>query len=215
MVRTGLYHVKGNKEKDMNSGSRTAPADGNPTRNKVLVTARELFYREGIRAVGVDTIVARSGVAKTSLYRLFSSKDELIASFLREENDDFWTQWDGVQAKFEGRPRDALSAHLKWLQSYTSGPRFRGCPFLNTAAEFRDPAHPGHIVCQHNKAELRRRLGQLAADAGIDRNEELADQLLLLIDGAFANSQVLGKDGPAMALQTAGNALIDAAAHVS
>jgi AcrR family transcriptional regulator len=199
----------------MSSGARPAPEGGNPTRDKILSTARELFYQEGIRAVGVDTIVEQSGVAKTSLYRWFSTKDDLIASFLLQENDDFWAQWDKVDAKFASRPREALLAHLKWLEAYIASPRFRGCPFINTAAEFRDPTHPGRLVCHNNKLELHHRLAKLTTELKVDPKRMLADQLLLLIDGAFANSQVLGKEGPSRNLKAAGEMMIAAAIAAS
>lgn len=195
----------------MSRGSRPAPAGGNPTRDQILATARELFYAQGLRAVGVDLIVERSGVAKTSLYRWFSTKDDLIASFLEQENDAFWAQWNRIEEAHAGQPRAALTAHLTWLAAYIGGPRFRGCPFINTAAEFRDPAHPGRQVCQTNKTQLRRRLGELTAGLGVADPALLADQLALMIDGAFANSQVMDKAGPAQALLAAGEALIDAA----
>jgi AcrR family transcriptional regulator len=197
----------------MSSGARAAPEGGNPTRDKILSTARELFYQEGIRAVGVDTIVERSGVAKTSLYRWFSTKDDLIASFLEQENADFWAQWNKVDARHKGRPREALIAQLKWVEAYIASARYRGCPFINSAAEFRDPAHPARRVCQNNKAELHRRLLGWTTELGAD--PLLADQLLLLIDGAFANAQVLGKAGPARNLRAAGEAMIDAAPRVA
>ncbi len=122
-----------------------------------------------------------------------------------------WAQWDRVDAKFEGRPKAALSAHLAWLEAYIAGPAFRGCPFINTTAEFRDPAHPGRRICRDNKAELHRRLGALSDALPGGGTSGLADQLLLLIDGAFASSQVLGKDGPARRLKAAGEAMIAAA----
>jgi AcrR family transcriptional regulator len=160
---------------------------GSPVRERILATARELFYREGVRAVGVDTIVERSGVAKTSLYRWFPTKDDLIAVFLETENADFWSHWNDISKQHAGRPREELSAHLRWIGAYIRGPHYRGCPFP-TAAEFPG-AHPARRVCQHNKDELRRRLRDLAAAAGAADAGGLADQLALLVDGAFASTR--------------------------
>jgi AcrR family transcriptional regulator len=192
-----------------NRPARSGAERGTPVRDRILSTARELFYREGIRAVGVDTIVERSGVAKASLYHWFATKDELIARFLEHENAEFWAYWDKVAERHVGRPRDELTAHLRWITGYINGPKFRGCPFLNATAEFPDDAHPAREICRANKAELRRRLTGLAADSGVSRAEVLADQLVLLIDGAFANSQVLGKKGPSSGLAVAGTALLE------
>jgi AcrR family transcriptional regulator len=189
---------------------KSAETKSNPTRDKIMRTARELFYRDGIRAVGVDTIVAESEVAKTSLYRWFKTKDLLIAGFLEEEDQAFWVQWDKVESA-QPSPEAALAAHLKWIQSYIASARFRGCPFLNAAAEFPDAEHPGRAVCRLNKSTMRRRLLRLCEGMKVAEPAVLADQLMLVIDGAFANSRVLGKSGPAGTLERAGTALIRAA----
>jgi AcrR family transcriptional regulator len=184
---------------------------GTAVRDKILATARELFYRQGIRAVGVDTIVERSEVAKASLYHWFPTKDALIAQFLERENAEFWAYWDKVAQRFAGRPREELTAHLEWIAGYIGGPKFRGCPFLNATAEFPDDTHPGRKVCFAHKTELRRRLTRIAGEIGVTRPQALADQVVLLIDGAFANSQVLGKKGPAGSLAAAGAAMLQGA----
>jgi len=186
-----------------------------PVREKILNVASELFYRDGIRAVGVDTVVAESGAAKTSLYRWFPTKDDLVAAFLDREHRDFFAHWDKVAAANAGSPRQELSEHLKWLAAYITGPRYRGCPFLNMAIEFPESGLPGRLVAQKNKAELQRRFLALARAIKAKSPESLADQLVLLIDGAFANSQVLGKKGPARALVDGGEALIAVATGVS
>jgi AcrR family transcriptional regulator len=182
-----------------------------PVREKILDVASELFYRNGIRAVGVDTIVAESGAAKTTLYRWFPTKDDLVAAFLERENRDFFAYWDEIAATHAGRPREELSAHLRWLASYIAGPRYRGCPFLNMATEFPAADVPGLAIAHANKSELRARFLALAKKTKAKSPEALADQLVLMIDGAFANSQVLGKKGPVRALVDGGEALIAAA----
>jgi AcrR family transcriptional regulator len=160
--------------------------------------------------VGVDTIVEQSGAAKTSLYRWFPTKDDLIAAFLERENAEFWAYWDKVAAKYSGQPREELVAHLQWIAAYICGKKFRGCPFLNAAAEFPNPAHKARAVCRANKSELKRRLAHLAGAMGASEPERLGNQLALLIDGAFANSQALGKSDPTAELLSAGEALVEA-----
>ncbi len=188
--------------------NKRRPRQNSPVREKILNVASELFYRNGIRAVGVDTVVAESGAAKTSLYRWFPTKDDLVAAFLEREHRDFFAHWDKVAAASGDRPRQELSAHLNWLAAYITGPRYRGCPFLNMAIEFPESGLPGRIVAHKNKSELHRRFLALAKGIKAKSPESLADQLVLLIDGAFANSQVLGKKGPARALADGGEALI-------
>ncbi|KRB93598.1 TetR/AcrR family transcriptional regulator [Noviherbaspirillum sp. Root189] len=177
------------------------------TRDKIFATARELFYREGFHAVGIDTIAATAGVAKTSLYRWFPSKDQLIVAVLESLHDEFWAKWESVAEKHEGNAREELLAQLGWIGKWIVDPRSRGCPFLNAASEFPEPSHPARAVVLRNKQLLRRRLLQLSMAMGSDDPQLLADQLTLLIDGAFACSQSLGKKGPAASLALAGAAL--------
>ena len=91
------------------------PGNAPDTRERILQTASELFYREGTRAVGVDLIVAQAGVAKTSLYRYFTTKDDLIEAFLLREDADFWAHWDAVAAQYRRTPREELDAQLQWI----------------------------------------------------------------------------------------------------
>jgi AcrR family transcriptional regulator len=177
----------------------------------VFATARELFYREGFRAVGVDAVVAASGVAKTSLYRWFPAKDDLILAVLDSRNEEFWAQWEATAERHMGRPREELLAQIKWISRYIGSDDSRGCAFLNAAAEFPDPAHTVRGMVARNKQTLRRRLLSLCMAAGAADAALLADQLMLMIDGAFAGSEALGKSGPARTLPRAAQAAIDAA----
>lgn len=188
----------------------TRPADSS-TRDKIFATARELFYREGFHAVGIDTIVAAAGVAKTSLYRWFPSKDQLIVAVLESLHNEFWAQWESIAEKHEGNAREELLAQLGWISTWISDPRSRGCPLLNAAAEFPEASHPARAVVLRSKQLLRRRLLQLSMAMGADDPQLLADQLTLLIDGAFACSQALGKKGPAASLAVAGAAIAETA----
>src|SRR5271165_5535176 len=97
-------------------------------RERILAAASELFYREGIRAIGVDTVVERSGVSKTSLYRVFQSKDALIAAFAAERDRSFWEWWDHVEAQHAGDPRVLLDALLSGIAERIGRPAYRGCP---------------------------------------------------------------------------------------
>lgn len=179
-------------------------------RETILATAMELFYREGMRAVGVDAVVAASGVAKTSLYRWFPSKDHLIAAVVAEQDRLFWDWWGRVEARHPGAPRELLRALLAGVVKRLRHPAFRGCPFLNLAAEFPDAGHPGRQICRDNKRELRRRLAALAESFGAREPQRLADQLGLLINGANAGWQVLGEEGGQDELIAAAEVLVEA-----
>jgi AcrR family transcriptional regulator len=180
-------------------------------RERVLVTASELFYRRGVRAVGVDLVVEEAGVAKTSLYRHFRTKDELIAAFLAREDTDFWATWDRVAKREQDDAARELEAHLDWIGERIGRPHYRGCPQLNVAAEFPDRDHPARKVAAAHKRELRRRLEGIAARLGVQRPSELGGQLSLLINGAFVSSQVLSPGEATQLLRGSAQALIAAA----
>jgi AcrR family transcriptional regulator len=186
-------------------------ADGHRSaRQRILEAASEMFYRDGVRAVGIDAVIARSGVAKMSLYRNFPSKDALVAAWLDERDAAFWERWDRAEAQAPGDPRRQIAAVLDMVARRTSHPEWRGCPFLNTTCEFPDDGHPARAVILRNKRRVRARLAALAAAAGAREPDLLAQQLQLLIDGAYAIGQSLGPAGPAATVACAGRALLAA-----
>lgn len=180
-------------------------------RDRVLTTAADLFYRLGVRAVGVDLITERAGVAKTSLYRHFKTKDDLIAAFLRREDEDFWGHWDGVAKAHEADPRAELDAHLTWIGERIARPNYRGCPQLNVAAEFPEADHPARVVAAAHKSELRRRLQGIAERLGAPHPEDLGAQLAILINGGFVSSRMLDPGEATRVLKGAAAALVAAA----
>ncbi|EKS9799020.1 MULTISPECIES: TetR/AcrR family transcriptional regulator [Burkholderia] len=177
------------------------PGSAPDTRERILQTASELFYREGTRAVGVDLIVAQAGVAKTSLYRHFATKDDLIEAFLLREDADFWAHWDAVAAQYRRTPREELDAQLQWIGERIARPGYRGCPQINIAAEYADGNHPARKVAVAHKQELRRRLAELAEAIGVDEPETFALRLATVIDGALSSGQALHAHGPVAFLQ--------------
>jgi AcrR family transcriptional regulator len=190
------------------SGSQDRPIKS--ARERVLDAAMDLFYHEGIRAVGVDTIIARSGVAKMSLYRSFPSKGDLIVAVLEANDAAYWARWDKAMALHPDDPRQQVSDVFGMLARRIADRRFRGCAFMNTSIEFPDPAHPARRVCLANKRELHARLEQLARRLSAARPEFLADQLHLLIEGAYASAHTMGESGPAPRLREAAEALVAA-----
>jgi AcrR family transcriptional regulator len=180
-------------------------------RDRILQTASTLFYQQGVRAVGVDMVVEQAGVAKTSLYRYFRTKDDLIAAFLEREDHDFWSTWDRATQLHPSNPAAELEAQLTWIGERVSRPHYRGCPQLNVAAEFPDQDHPARRVASAHKQELRRRLKLIAERLRVKRPDELAGQLSLLINGAFVSSQTLTPNEATPLLQATARTLITAA----
>ncbi|HTU83248.1 MAG TPA: helix-turn-helix domain-containing protein [Candidatus Acidoferrales bacterium] len=180
-------------------------------RERILRTASELFYREGARAVGVDLVVEKAGVAKTSLYRYFRTKDDLIAAFLEREDEEFWRQWDAVAQRHRTGPQAELDAHMAWIGERLGRKNYRGCPQLNMAAEFPEAEHPARVVALSHKRELRRRLKGIADRLGVRHPDDLAAQLLLLVNGAFVSSQAIAPKEAVAVLLAASHALVAAA----
>jgi AcrR family transcriptional regulator len=185
--------------------------DAGDLREKILETASALFYRRGVRAVGVDLVVAEAGVAKTSLYRHFRTKDDLIAAFLAREDQDFWGTWDAVAERHADDPQAELDAHLEWIGERIGRPNYRGCPQINVAAEFPEADHPARKVAAAHKRELRHRLKGIAERLGVGRPDELAGQLAVLVNGAFVSSQMLEAGEAIPLLRQAAHALVAAA----
>lgn len=179
---------------------------------RVFEVASQLFYRESIRSVGVETIVKQAGVAKISLYRSFASKDDLIVAYLERRNEEYWGIIDRLLAKHRQDSRAQLRALIDYVAQRAMTPGYRGCPFINYAAEFPDASHPGHRVAAANKRRMRDLMTRLAKATGISDAASLADALFLIIDGAYASSQTLGgRHGPAKAASWAAEALIASA----
>ena len=195
----------------MTKSTVNAPAPAvNDVRDRILETASELFYRRGVRAVGVDLVVEKSGVAKTSLYRHFGTKDDLIAAFLKREDLDFWSTWDQVTEQHADDAGAELDAHFEWIGERVGRDNYRGCPQINTAAEFPEAGHPARKVAEAHMREMRRRLTTIAGRLAVAAPDRLAGQLAVLINGAFVSMQVFEPGEATGLLRDAAHALIAA-----
>lgn len=180
-------------------------------RERILECASSLFYRQGVRAVGVDLVVAKAGVAKTSLYRHFRTKDDLIVAFLEREDADFWSTWDDVAAKHATDPSGELAAHMQWIGGRLSRSNYRGCPQINVSAEFPEQDHPTRQVARAHMQGLRSRLGAIAKCLDVPHPDDLASQLVLLVNGAFVSSELFAKKDATRILLASANAMVEAA----
>jgi AcrR family transcriptional regulator len=178
---------------------------------RILQVAKDLFYEEGIRAVGIDRIIEQSGVAKMTLYRHFPSKDDLIVAYLEELNRCHWDWLEGVLAAHPDDPRRQLLDVFDALVAKLSVPEYRGCGFSNVVTEFPDAAHPGRRVALGHTEAMRERLTELAQRAGAPDAEQLGDQLVLLLDGAYVMGQKLDGRLAATRARDMATVLIDTA----
>jgi len=187
----------------MGSG-RTSPRP----RERIVATARNLFHQHGIRGVGIDTIAEAAATNKTTLYRHFNSKDELIIECLRsraEEGRQFWAEIEASS------PEDALAQLRFWVGRVAMRlvNDCRGCEFTNAAVELTEEDHPARKFVGDIKTEYRDWLAKLCRKAGIPRGELLADALSLLLEGARTSRQSVGPEGPSSQFQAVAEAIIE------
>jgi AcrR family transcriptional regulator len=196
-------------KKDPVRGSDAEPRRPS-AKQRIFDSAADLFYRKGVRAVGVETIAAVADTTKMSLYRNFPSKDELVAEWLRVHDAGFWRTWDEMAARFPDAPRKQLQAAFGLLAKHVADPQARGDPIANAAVELTEADHPARKVIEAHKAKLRERLEELCRSMGASEPGLLADQLFLLMEGAQVTRQTLGPKGPAANVARAADVLIDA-----
>lgn len=160
------------------------------TKKKLLDATERLIYAGGICATGMDLIVKSSGVARKTIYRYFSTKDELVAEALTKR-DERWMHWFITESEKGRTPVGKLLATFDALEQWFFTPDFRGCAFINAAGEIGDASDPIRAVAKEHKVKLRNYLLQLAKEYGADDPEELASEFLILIDGAITVALVM------------------------
>jgi AcrR family transcriptional regulator len=171
-----------------------------PPRERILAAARELFYRRGIHAVGVEAIAEAAGTNKMTLYRHFASKDVLVAACLSELTQEFDVAWDAIAAAHVGDPEGQLLAWLRHMCEFKEHEAERGCALANAAVELPDKDHPARRVIREYKTALRERLIRLCRDARLAEPERLADEVFLIVEGARITAQSVGTEGLAARL---------------
>jgi AcrR family transcriptional regulator len=194
--------------------TRSRPPAGAPAAagvgERILATASDLFYREGVRAVGIQRVIDEAGIAKASLYAHYASKDELVAACLTRQGDCWRTSVE------EGLRDSSLDARSKLLRIFDlqaeriASPGFRGCPFQNTGTEFADGDHPASAVTATYRGWLHDLFTSLVREAGVRNPEAVAGALIVLHDGSAASAQVDGNPEAARYARWAAEQLLDA-----
>jgi AcrR family transcriptional regulator len=180
-------------------------------RERILVAAYDLFAHRGIQAVGIDAIIERSGVARQTLYRHFSSKQALVLAFL-ERREELWTK-DWLQGEVERRsadPEKRLLAVFDVFDGWFRTPGFEGCSFINVILEITDPADPVHRASASYLRKIRDFLEDLARRAGIADAENFARQWHILMKGSIVAAAEGDVDAARRAQQLATIALREA-----
>jgi AcrR family transcriptional regulator len=155
-------------------------------RERILDTAYDLFSRHGIRAVGIDRIIATSGVAKMSLYRHFRSKDALVLAFLQEREKRWTLEW--LHAEVTSRAEDGAGRMLAIFDVFDEWfhePDFEGCSFINVLLEFDELEHPIRRATTEHLATIRGLVREFAEQAGVADPDAVARQWHILMKGSI------------------------------
>ena len=168
-------------------------------RDRLLASAGRLFEEHGVHTVGLQQIIDDCGCGKQMLYREFANKDDLVAAWLQECIDRWAAAVESATAPLADDPAGQLVAIVKVSADDATSSGFRGCPVRSTQAEFRDAAHPVHKIAVDHLTAVRKRLRDLAEQAGAADPAQLADRLMLVIDGLLTNGAILGTNGSAAA----------------
>lgn len=155
-----------------------------PARRRVLDTAAALFYAEGVHAVGIDRIIATAGVAKATFYHHFPAKDDLVRAYVMEQYHRYRESAEALQ-ETDAQPRDILLRIFDAMGDFGAAPGYRGCAFINVAAEYPDPAHPVREAVAEQRRWLRGLIRGLLTKAGDGDPERTAGVLMLIRDGLF------------------------------
>ena len=174
--------------------------------------AAELFYTEGIRAVGINRVLEEAQAPIMSLYRIYGSKEGLVEAFLVNKDKRVRAMFEREVERIADTPRERVLAMFDVLGQLVSGADYRGCAFINAAVEMADPDHPFVGIAVAHKEFVREAFSRYLAEAGLRETEPLATQLLMLVDGVFVSAQMhSGHSDTALKGRMAAEVLLNAA----
>lgn len=186
-----------------------ASITSSPVRDRILEAATRSFYASGIRAVSADRLIADAAVSKVTFYRHFRTKDELVEAYLARVAAQERARVERIRALHPDDPASVLCAYATDVGVVSCSPGFRGCPFINAAAEYADPAHPARLVIDAHRAWLRGQAADLLRQLGSADPEPTADILMMLRDGAMVSGYLGGApEDVAARLMDAGRAVL-------
>jgi AcrR family transcriptional regulator len=162
-----------------------------------MATAWRLFYRDGLRAVGIDTILGEAGVAKMTLYNHFASKEELIIAILEKRDLEFRKSLMAQVESAGTDPEQRLLAVFDWLEGWFGSESFKGCVFIRAVSEYPEPTHPIHQTAWRHKIAVKAALTELCGAAGAKDAAALAETFSFLIDGAILTAHATQTTTPA------------------
>ncbi|MFD2795835.1 TetR/AcrR family transcriptional regulator [Promicromonospora vindobonensis] len=191
--------------------ARGAVGAGSPrsTRDRILDAATELFYTQGIRAISADKIIERAGITKVTFYRHFRTKDTLVVAYLERQ-----AEWErgalGGLRESAGDDAEALRQFVAAIGAESCKPGFRGCAFINAAAEYAEPDGPVRKTVAEHRAWYRATFAEMLGEMGVTSTAEAADELMMLRDGAMVSGYLDEPSRVGAALERAVTAIVDA-----
>jgi len=198
----------------MPANERLSPAvPSSPKRDHLMATAFRLFYRDGYRAVGIDTLLAEAGVAKMTLYNHFPSKEDLIVAVLNERSTALQQALDTALSEAGRTPSRQLLAVFDGLKQWFESDEFKGCAFIRALSEYPDPDHPIHQAAWAYKRATNERIRTIAKNAAAKNPAAVADTISLLVDGAIVAAHATGSAEPATQARAAAISLLKLASE--
>jgi AcrR family transcriptional regulator len=178
-------------------------------RNELIQKALDVFYRNGFHATGMDMLVEETGISKTSMYKHFRTKEDLIIAVLRLRDEHFRNWLYRRMEELAETPREQLIAMFDALEEWFDEAGFKGCMFVKASSEYQDASHPIHQQSADHKRMLERHMVDLAIKARLASPEALARQLLLLKEGAIVTAHLAHTENPAQDAKAAAVLLVD------
>ncbi len=179
------YFVYQRKRLRNRKGTMPAKAIAKPTRQRILDATNKLFYAQGIRATSADKIIEEVGITKVTFYRHFRNKNDLVVAYLQAQAEQESAWFTSVHNPQD--PAGTLEAIASGIGAASCSPGFRGCAFINAAAEYSDPQDPVREVIDAHRNWMLDEFASIAADAGAQDSRALARQFMMLRDGAMVN----------------------------
>ncbi|MFT7617332.1 MAG: AcrR family transcriptional regulator [Planctomycetota bacterium] len=188
-----------------------SPKKNSSAKQRIIETAERLFYAHGLRAVGIDRIIAEAGVAKMTLYNHFASKDDLILAVLEYREGEFAAFLESKMATYVKQGESRIDAFFSTLKEWFESPGFRGCSFINAAVELAEPNHPAAAFAKKHKEQFRQQMVEIITKSVGPSGAKMAPAVSLLVEGAIITSTIDGNPDAAQIACEGAKALIGAA----
>ena len=192
-----------NKQTGLYIWAMTKKRSKSDARRRIVETAERLFYAEGIRAVGIDRIIAESEVAKMTLYNHFASKDDLILAVLKYREETFGDMFERRMERYVKKGTNRIEAFFAALQDWFKSPGFRGCAFINASVELADAEHAASRFSAQHKERFHEMLTEIITDTAGAKAASIAPAIALLVEGAIVTAVMEQSSKPAVTAKDA------------